>query len=243
MIFDVRGGLGVQITSIIAAYAMSIETDAPITALRINKGSYRKEIEEMYPEVNSDHRYFEKVLEFKNPPKIIEVDGFGKTNAFRFQTARLIGKHINQIRDEIQLKHHDYRMPYETVLHVRYLEDKRVCSLDTFKKLNRKISAASIMFDHYAYANDSDWHRQPFAISPYKDTLLDWMAMSKAKECYGVISAYTISAAMLNPNLIFYGIRKDQCETPEVIPESDWDSFQVWVNYINNIRWNDYDLH
>lgn len=110
MQFNIRGGMGVQITSIIAAHAIAYESGRIPTIFVLNKGMYKKFMGELYPELNMNcnyFRYFEKVIEFKNNIEIKEIEGTEKTNGYNKDNAKLICKHIGRIREEIKIKTQD----------------------------------------------------------------------------------------------------------------------------------------
>lgn len=250
MNFDIRGSLGVQITSIIAAYAIAFEKKAKVENLIINSGSYRKEIEEMYPLVNDDHTYFNDVILFKEPPNICTTRyaGYGKTNAYTVENASLICKHLDAIRRSISIK--PFLNSFDDVVHVRYLKDKRACRIDSFVDMADFVGRESpatvtfdseesfMEFDKVAKQRGVEYMRSKYSVAQVKH---EWLAIAHSNKCYGIPSAFSLSAALLNPNLEFHSLMQSECTYGDVIPQHDWDAFTVFVNKLDNIKWWKHD--
>jgi hypothetical protein len=97
----VRGGLGTQILSLYAGYALAEETGETIGEVVFNSGGYPPEA---LANGDIDRVYFDDLLEFANRPNIISKPGTQKTSAFHEPNLSLLFKHWDKLQEKVWLK-------------------------------------------------------------------------------------------------------------------------------------------
>lgn len=238
MRFDIRGSLGLQVSSVVTAHAIAYERNQEVTEIRCNYGHYTDAVWQMYPTMNWDYRVFEEVLQFKKPFAITECMGNKKIYPYRIQNAKLIHKWLPKIREQITLK--PIKEPFEDVLHIRYLKDKRMCTLDKFQILGENFECPTVIADSYGNLNKFFLHTEGLEKSyesPYGNLQDEWLAMAHAKRCTGIFSAWSMSPCFINPNYNFYGLGKESCDYPENLSDDDWESVKFFCDNMENMHW------
>ena len=125
--FNIRGGLGTQILSLCACYAIAIEKNQTVSKLIFNHGSYTADTKD------PDIVFVDSILGFKNKPEYAIVNGTSKTSPFVRSNANLIIKHWDAIQQEVFLKK-KYRQTSENIVHIRQ-KDRAIVSIEKFDKL------------------------------------------------------------------------------------------------------------
>ena len=217
--FNIRGGLGTQILSLCACYAIAIEKNQTVTKLIFNHGSYTTETKD--PNIV----FVDSIINFKNKPEYAIVNGTSKTSPFIRSNANLVIKHWNAIRQEIFLKK-KYEQTNEKIVHIRQ-KDRAMVSIDKFDKL--------ISNDTVVISDDPLVYKR-YGIEAIDDTIGDWERMCSAASVIGGYSTYTLIASMLNQNLELSIVRKED-SVSNMLSEEDWNVLYMYVDHFPNINW------
>jgi hypothetical protein len=222
--FHVRGGLGTQILSLYACYAIAIENNLTIDRLIFNHGFYPPEIAKLK---DANVIFVDNILEFRNKPEYVTINGTNKTSPFTPTNVGLIIKHWDAIQKEIFLKK-KYEQTNEHILHIRQ-KDRALVLLDRFDSLVYSDNNYTIISDDAAVY-------QRYNIKAADDTIDDWERIISAKSVTGGYSTFTLLAGMLNPNLKLYIVRKEN-SVSHLLSDSDWNAVDRYVNAFSNIEW------
>lgn len=219
--FHVRGGLGTQILSLYACYAIAIEKGQTVDRLIFNHGFYSSETKD--PNII----FVDSILEFRNKPEYAIINGTNKTSPFTPTNVGLIIKHWDDIQQEIFLKK-KYEQTNERILHIRQ-KDRALVSLDRFDSL-------VYSDDNYTIISDDPVVYQRYNIKAKDNTMDDWERIISAKSVTGGYSTFTLLAGMLNPNLELSIVRKEN-SISHLLSDSDWNAIDRYVCAFSNIQW------
>lgn len=235
MKFHIRGSLGAQILSIVSAYAIAINKNKSITDFIINSGNYKKRIEELYPELHEDIRYFESVIDFKSKPNITVQNGTSKTIC-DIPVAKLICQHIQKIRNELSISYTKQYTVQNNAVHIRYLEDRRLCTIDTYAKLLEHVRDPIIFSDSLDIVKS---HFNSYKYSEQNDIICDWLSLTKSNNIYATPSSFSWTPGFLNEDINIHILPKHLCEHHSQFPQ--WDIIDCFVKQLPNFHY--YDFH
>lgn len=219
--FHIRGGLGTQILSLYACYAIAIEKNQTVDKLIFNHGFYSSETKD--PNIV----FVDSILGFRNKPEYAIVYGTNKTSPFIKSNVSLIIKHWNAIQQEVFLLK-QYEQTNENILHIRQL-DRALVSLDKFDKL----FYSDI---NYTVVSDDPLVYKRYGLEYVDDTMNDWERIISASSVVGGYSTFTLLAGMLNPKLKLSIVRKENSNS-HMLSENDWSALDMYVEAFPNIEW------
>ena len=217
--FHIRGGLGTQILSLYACYAIAIENNETVDKLYFNHGFYSSETKE--PNII----FVDKIVRFRKKPEFVIVQGTNKTSPFTHRNVNLIVKHWKRIQEEVFLKK-SIQQTNERIIHIRQ-KDRALVAIEKFDKL--------ITNDITVISDDPSVY-QRYNIEAVDDTISDWEKICSADIVVGGYSTYTLIAGMMNPNMNLYIIRKEDCNS-RLLSDDDWNALNIYVSAFSNIRW------
>lgn len=225
--YHIRGGLGTQIMSIFAAYAIAIETGNTVDKFIFNTGNYP-------PGVNDVGVWFaDDFLEFKNRPAVEFCKGTNKTSAFKEPNVSLILKHWERIKEEVHIKPRlivDNNSDF--VLHIRQA-DRPIVSMDKYDALVSQLD----LLGPLVIVSDEEAVLKRYDVDRNNDTTVDdWLLVLNSFRTIGGYSAYTLVAAMLNPNTELFIINRENSNA-DLLLESDWAAINKYVDFFPNIHW------
>jgi hypothetical protein len=217
--FHIRGGLGTQILSLYACYAIAIEKNETVDKLLFNHGFYSSDTKE--PNII----FVDKIVRFKQKPEFVIVQGTNKTSPFTTQNVNLIIKHWDRIQQEV-LPKKKLEQTNERIIHIRQ-KDRALVPIEKFDKL---------ITSDVTVISDDPLVYQRYGIEAVDDTVKDWERICSATMVMGGYSTYTLLAGMLNPNMKLYFIRKEDCVS-RMLSGEDWNALDMYVNAFDNINW------
>jgi len=227
MQIQIRGSLGTQVLQILLGYAIAYEKKENVKSIKVNAYNYGQEIENLYPELHTDILYFKEVLDFQTQPNVEVVSGTQKVK-YNVKSVELLCKHIEKIRKEITIKHTHESSTYENILHVRYLKDRRLCSMETYETVAGQLNNPTIFVDDKNYLE----RFKDYECSENDTTIGDWLSLSKAKRVYGIPSTFMWTPALLNETLDVQCFHRDMC-----YPYGFWKEFDVLVRNLQNFNY------
>ena len=219
--FHIRGGLGTQILSLYACYAIAIEKNQTVDKLIFNQGFYSSAVKD--PNIV----FVGNILGFRNKPECATVNGTNKTSPFMKSNVDLIIKHWNAIQQEVFLLK-KYEQTNENILHIRQL-DRALVSLDKYDKL----FYSDI---NYTVVSDDPLVYKRYGLECVDDTMNDWERIISASNVVGGYSTFTLLAGMLNPNLQLSIVREEDSNS-HMLSENDWSALNMYVKAFPNIEW------
>jgi len=222
--FHVRGGLGTQILSVYAAYALAIERGTTVSHIKFNTGNYPRN------DHNLDRIYIDDILEFESRPEISSINGTNKTLPFKEPQFSLLLKHWNQIKTKVWLKSEIKNQTNETIIHIRQT-DRPLVAIEKFDRLINSFPQRPIIISEDKSVIDR------YGLESMSDALVDWKRILNAQSVYGAYSTFTMLAAALNPDQKLFFFSQENCDDPNLILQDDWYKIRQLVELFGNIEW------
>ena len=219
----VRGGLGTQILSLYAGYALAEETGKTIGEVVFNSGGYPPEA---LANGDIDRVYFDDLLEFADRPNIISKPGTQKTSAFHEPNLSLLFKHWEKLQEKVWLKLQFVKSARE-LIHIRQ-GDRTLVPIDMFDQLVEQKPYAKII-------SDRTWVYERYNAPQSFDVIKDWRAIISSRNIYAGFSTYVLLSGMLNPTQDVYFFSRKSSVGPSSF--SDWSAIEKYVERFPNFHW------
>ena len=186
--FNVRGGVGTQIISVMMAYAIAHEYNEKVEKIFFNVGNYSnpltKDINIWFLDdiitYKSPH-----IFGFSKPPEIIPVIGQNKIDISAPRHIKTLARHINVVRKQLKTKM--FIQNRRTVLHMRGL-DRAIVPKYVYDKIRDIENPGLVLSDDDRLTKTTG-----------NDAVSDWKQILCSRRVIGGYSNYTISSALLNP--------------------------------------------
>ncbi len=236
MRYNVRGGLGVQILSMIGCFADALDVGKTVSHIKLNFGNYpiHKTTNNQIWEPDID--FITPLIEFTSPVTILNTVGINKWNIFSsVKRIEQIVKHFNTIKNIISVKEQwTGWIPFRSdipIIHCRQF-DRPVVSISTYKKIVDNVGYC------YLIGDDREILRQVASVKGSvrsQSTIDEWYSLYKTgKQCIGGYSSFTLSAALLNPSLKLQIVRP---EYSQHLSPLHWKCVSVLISNFNNLSW------
>jgi len=222
--FHIRGGLGTQILSVYAAYALAIEQRITISNIKFNGGNYPRNDHDL------DRIYIDDLLEFESRPNISSINGTNKTLPFKEPQFSLLLKHWDEVKTKVWLKPAIKNQTNETIIHIRQT-DRPLVAIEKFDSLIESFP------NHPIIISEDESVIQRYKLQPVSDALADWKRILNAKTVYGAYSTFTLLAAALNPDQKLFFFSQEKCDDPSLILQDDWCKIRQLVELFGNVEW------
>lgn len=187
----IRGGIGTQILSFLIELALHGDS---IERVIHEFGGYHFSPERRLKESSVGVSHIENVIDLSFDIVFEESTGRSSTPINK-QTIKKLSEKIEDVR---KLARQKIVNNFDNVFHVR-MYDSQLLSLENYKKMCSNLDDSGIVI-----SDDYDTIKTEIAsdkIPNIDNTNNDWLIAANSKNLYGPFSTFTLSAAIINPNI------------------------------------------